>query len=393
MNSEKCVKSVAFLMTSDAEKAPLLYAVEEGKTRLSVTKMVMSNVEKNLKGESYFDVRVALDGELCLKEEEQPRNTPKSLAVRYQDELRQKVLNYCKTKLASRDAVIDNEWYLKARLKKPLAPGLTERPEDLGKLPEKYYAMIPASDMMLEDGLKQMSVSENGGDGNVDSRLNNSMGYELVKSKRLLDHVVSVVTEQSVKDRMLKMYDSAVEAYLQVAPKNKLLLWYRDEKHDGKMSTEEYKKLQEDQVSVIELIQKGDGFLNDLNKYSKELHEQFYVMVSRTSSSPTTFSHSELAYDFFNDDWYIKHYSTSGFKFYYTLTMVTPGGSKDEEVYVGEKDESDTTNYRSWDYRTEEQVGWVRKWKKLHEDGTMIKKGWKKDLSPCVEPSCEQLKK
>lgn len=70
------------------------------------------------------------------------------------------------------------------------------------------------------------------------------------------------------------------------------------------------------------------------------------------------------------------------YKHYYTIEKHTPNGVTKDNVYVGEKHEKYDFSIKSWNYKKEEEVGYVV-WKQLWNDNEGILRG--KNLNPRIE--------
>ena len=124
-----------------------------------------------------------------------------------------------------------------------------------------------------------------------------------------------------------------------------------------------------------------------IREYFDELHEQHYVMVTGHDKDLTSFRHTKLVeIERIDSDgnkkrsWETEVDHEWGYKFYYILTTVAPGRSTSERVYVGEKE---GIIFNSWNYRRDEQVGFAREWKRLHDDDKNIRTGL---ITPRIEP-------
>jgi hypothetical protein len=254
-----------------------------------------------------------------------------------------------------------------------------DRPADLAILFDEYFALIPKKSSLLDSMLNSM-----------DPKLKNSLGANLAAHQGLLEHILKNA-EGKQADRIKKyaqdLYDTAQSSYMQVMPANDALrfrdvngalTWYRPWLHMQTLSTESIKNIVDKQKTVIQDIERGDRLLVELEKYYAELHDQYFVFVSNHGKTSTTFSHSkeELGYNFFDKKFELqtKYYSTDGYKFNYTLRTQHPIASDDEIISVGEKDEHNTNNYSTWDYAPSEEIGYVRVWKRIHDDNHEIRR-------------------
>jgi hypothetical protein len=242
--------------------------------------------------------------------------------------------------------------------------------------------MIPKASETLSKELATLTL-EAGGDG--DPRLFNSLGAALISHKPALEHIQRFGKTPAIKEKAQQMYSGAFGYYLKVRDENdKLSVWYRSEKNDGKYSLEDYKKLLLEQSFPVDDIQCGDDLLRGLTAYLNELHEQYYVFVSSQTHKHKEFRHTRTHThrdSKGNTHLEFETYYTDGYEYFYILTTVRPGGTTTEEIRVGEID----SLFFDWSYAGDEQVGCVRKWKRLHEDNTMIRNGWMRDLNPAIE--------
>jgi len=386
-NAKQIVKNNEFLMTGPEETAPLYAEIKDSESYIEGLEEALSDAKSDFSTKDYDDVRRALDPKFGLKN--QTRATPAGIIMREKNDLQQKVINYCNEKRNARNAVVDNEWYLKARLKKPMQPGIIEKTGELAEIPPKFFNMIPVLTPDLEAKLREFNPEQG---GEINPPFYNSMGANLVKHKAILEHIIEFGKTEEIKNRAKNMYFTAFDSYRKVMPLNDELVWYRAEKHDGKYSMESYKDLLARQNKPINFIHKGDNALASLDQYYKELHEQYFIYLSSQTKKDTTFTHidTDVTTDSNGNLKTETHLRVEpGYKFYYILTTVTPAGSKNEEIYVGEEEGA----FASWRYKQDEQVGWVRGWKRLHFDNTSILSGWQNALNPKIEklmPECRR---
>jgi hypothetical protein len=385
VHSRNCIKNNKFLMTGPAETAPLVKEVEEVDESLVAVEASLFAIKSSRSIGNIDAVNDSLES----------ASSPIKRAAELSGRLRSKVIGYCNEKRSRRDAAVDNEWFLKARLKKPIDPTLQEKPEDLQDMPTKFFVMIPKStEEFVKNGLASLSPEQSSVMPPLwDGRLFNSLGSNLVTHKLALDHILQFGKTDKIKEKASKMYCGAMDHYIRVREENdRLSVWYKAQLHDGKYSMDDYKKLLSEQEIPLNDIHQGDNLLRALTAYLNELHEQYYVYVSAHRKQSTSFSHlrsrtrtssriNSQGHSETYTETYWETYYTDGYKYFYTLTTVRPGTKTDEEIYVGEKD----STWFEWEYSTEETVGWVRKWKRLHEDNSMIKRGWAKDLTPLIE--------
>lgn len=366
------LKNNFFLMTGPEETDPLDKEIAEVEEAVNGLEAAIASAKSTFSSGKHVEVREALESE----------NSPIRKSISYQDRLRSKVIQYCNGKRNKRDTTVSNEWFLKARLKKPIDGTFQERPEELQNMPPQFFAMIPKATDELLKGLSSLNA-EAGGEG--DPRLFNSLGANLLAHRSELEHIEKFGKTETIKEKAREMYRGAVSHYVKVRDANDALSnWYRAEKNDGKYSVDDYQKLLAEQEAPVNDIHQGDNLLQALSNYLSELHEQCYVYVSEHRKKHTEFrhtrSHTSVDSKGRTHTTYSSYY-TDGYKYYYVLTTVRPGSQTEEEIYVGEID----STWREWDYSQDEEVGWVRKWKLLHEDNTMLKRGWLKDLKPMIE--------
>jgi hypothetical protein len=160
-------------------------------------------------------------------------------------------------------------------------------------------------------------------------------------------------------------------------------MWYRTREHDSKLSKKEYESLKILQQKAISGIHKGDKALAELDALLGELHEQRIVYVSGHEKDMKTFTElsTSLGFDSEGDPTINTEFvDVPGWEFYYVLTTVTPQGTSTQRVYVGEEKGINS----SWSYGTDQAVGWVRSWKRLHYDNSAILSGRKERLNPVL---------
>jgi hypothetical protein len=370
--SNRTITNNTFLMTGPQETAPLFAEIEHASGDLVGIKAEVAKAQKEFDARHYDSVRTQLDNSFGLPKG-QTRITPSAEAQQVEQELKAKVIKYCDDKRNSREAAITNEWFLAARLKTPLPAGTQKRPARLAELPDNFYAMIPVLNPQLEAKLKEFGAE-----------YNNSLGANLANHEWTFYHLVEFGVNDTIKQRAKQFYDAARTVYGTVRPNNDKLTWYRTETHDGKFTLTSYQELLARQNAVITAIHGGDNALQDLDKLFAETHEQYIIMVTDHTRSPTEFSHTRPTVGVDGDgDVTIgtETYYEDGYKFYYTLSTIKPEGQSTESVYVGE---AETSGW--WNYSSDQEVGFVRSWKRLHHDNSDILSGREEVLHPKLEP-------
>jgi hypothetical protein len=371
-DSETEMRNNSFLMTPPEIKA-LQDQKEETSDRRIDFNDSLSNEKKKFVLKKYASIRDDLD-ETRVMEKGAKKPTIINLTKAEQKALTYNIINFCKTKRGLRNTVWDNERFLKARLHKPM-PYQLETIDDIWIVGDKYFKMVTRKSDELDAKLSLLP-----------DILRNSLGENMEAHRPILDHITNYGRRQQVKDHGSVLFEQAVQAYLKVEPENNKLIWYRDRIHDGKWLTKKYSELLSQQNPVVNNIHLGDNKLYDLEKYYKEIHQQWIEYVSDQGKNSKSYSHSrtvvepctkidgdgKASMDICTDT---EYYSTPGYEFYYTLKRITPSGTSTQTVTVGEKDSEDTLSYRSWDYDSDEQVGYLREWKRLHDDNVGIVKG------------------
>ena len=365
--ADDVMSATKFLMTGDDETYPLSYCVSQSREEVyEIEKSVRPIVAMMDSGE-YDEVRRIL---------ESPKS-PIKRAAKQEQELRTKVIDYCHRKKNLRDQVVRNEWLLKARLKKPIDSGFVERPSELSGVPDDLFAMIPKKSKELESGLSGLEPC-----------LNNSLGANLLSHRPILERINRRGKTAAVRTRASALYDGAVVAYKAVQGENDALSdFYRTEQDDGHYSTEDYERLLAAQQVPVGHIQHGDTSLLQLEHYLQELLTQRFVYVSGHSHESRSFRHTRTVMSIDIDGNSVSEeevYHTDGYAYFYTLTTVTPQGKSSKTVEVGEID----SRWREWDYEHNEEIGWVREWKRLYEDNSTIASG--KNLKPMIEVDPEE---
>ncbi len=369
--ADNSLKSNMFLMTGPDEVAPLLSEVTDSSQKLHDLEQRLLSAKVDFRNEKYDKVREQLNDTFNL-EDGKERVTPKSIALAEQKDLETKVIGYCDVKHGLRDSVVNNEWFLKARLKKPYMNGMIERTEDFAEIPDSLFKMVPA----LDDDTKMRLET-------LPKELYNSMGVSLIKHKWTEEHIILTGLTEDIKISAEKLYGGAYSSYKDVMAKNDALLRYRASEHDGKMSVKEYEALKAAQSEVLVLVRRGDDSLSVLDDFLKELHEQYYIYVSDHTKDSKTFHHTRMVpYTDSEGNFKMKteHYTTEGYEFFYVLSTVNPQGKKDETLSVGEID-----GWSDWNYAPNEAVGFVRKWKRLHDSNDNILSGDINGLKPNIE--------
>ena len=363
-DSTNCMSTNSFLMPNKSETDPMHAEIADSQKHLKLVVAQIPKANSLFAAKKYDEVRKLLDSEFGL-EEGKTRQTPIGIATRETNELKARTLNPCIKRRAMRDEAISNEWFLKARLKKPYTTRSPERSGDIAELPGNYFQLIPFANSTLDAKLKQLSPV-----------LYNSMGTNLIKHQPVLNHVMQYARSNHVRNKAQLFYDEALRAYSQVRTRNDQLTWYRTKKHDGKLSAQENETLVTKQRRVIGFIKEGDKALENLVNYVKELHTQHLVIVTEHDRDLKKFKHTreverkDSQGKTYTED---EDYYTRGWEFFYVLTNMTPKGTTSERIRVGEKDGI----LSSWNYASDEEVGYVRAWKQLHRDNSQIRKGMK----------------
>ena len=396
--AERFLKNNKFLMTGEEEIRPYEIEITHAGENLSLVENTLDAAKKDLAGERYDSVRKVLDEKF---DSEQNIETPRLIASKEIDLLNQKVIAPINKRRTLRDSAVSNEWYLKARLKSPIRKDV-EKEDELGKIPQEFYEMIPVKSDIFDAEIRKFNPEA--GFGNIDKRIYNSLGSMLIKGKHDLDHILKFSKSERAKTEAEKMFSNAFGSYIVVREMNDKLIWYRDREHDGKFSLNDHQTLVEGQNKAIDKIHYGDNSISDIKNLLDELHQQKYIFVTDQNKRSTSFLHTRLktrsvtrtdskGNTHFDTETYPELYHTDGYKFYYTLQTVTPQGSTDEEVYVGEKDSEYNFFYSTWDYnQPQESVGFVREWKRLHHLKSEKVSGWVKEIRPKIEPMSESCK-
>ncbi len=344
-SAQECAQHNAFL--TPAEREGVQQEIGHAKEKLPSIRWQLGTLRGVFDTKEYQRVRDGLDPSFQAVE---AKTTPLSEAQQENAHLVQQ-LGLCKDKQDLRNAVLSNELFLKARLKKPEAIGL-ELSEDLALLGENLRKYVPPLTLELQQALSQL-----------DSNLYNSLGANLIQHQAPLNHALQFGRTPAVQQTAQGFYDTALGAYVQVKPVNdKLPVWYRPSK-DGTFDKGQYEGLLAQQKPVVELIRRGDNQLQSLNRYLEELHEQHWIYVADHTEHGT----SKLSYSLNKN----KLVTIDGYRFGYVLRTETPTGHHDEEITVGTRYEDEFgCGFLgcSWSYGSDEEVGYVREWKRLHYD-------------------------
>ncbi|MGV8152242.1 MAG: hypothetical protein ACP5OG_04105 [Candidatus Nanoarchaeia archaeon] len=389
--SEFKIKEDSFVLTPE-EKANIDKEMWDSKDKLKIINYGIENNLQIFNSKNYQKVILNLN-EKARKKNNILEPTIIQTANSEKKDLDEKVIGFCDDKRGTRDSILRNELYLKARLKKPV--GGLENPE-LAYIGEEFSKYVPNHSQKLEEKLKEFP-----------SELNNSMGVALIRHKPLKEHIVEYGQTENVKKRAEEFFENAKTSYISGKNKNDSLTWYVAKEHDGKMNMQESKDLCNEQNTAINLIHAGDNSLNNLSNYFDEIHEQYYLLVTNNISKKKKFSHTKVVLKTetsIDSDGNLhtetvpdlEYYTTDGMQFYYILTKVTPNGSQSYEYYSGEKDSEDywLDDWKSWDYKKNEKPGYLREWKRLHFDnsGNIYEKdiGTVNPHNLPLEKSCEK---
>ncbi|MBW3016864.1 hypothetical protein KY316_00695 [Candidatus Woesearchaeota archaeon] len=362
--AKKKVEDTKTLFLDNEEAMNVTIEIEDSEAKLAGIEALAAQAKNDFANGCYRKVRQDI---------EYTEQNPSAIARAEDEDLMSKVIKFCSTLKATRNENIINEWYLKARLKKPIEGA--EKPEELKDLPDNYLRLIPRKTNSLDAKLKEL-----------DSKLYNSLGANIVRHRPVLEHIIKYGKNPKANERAQKIFDDAQKLYLQVMPRNDKLIWFRAEKHDGRV---DYFKLQKEQHEVIELIKLGDGCLSWLDRYMAELHLQYFEMVSRHHKEEISFLDSETYVGFDADGdltTKTRTVSTPGYKFFYILTTVTPKGKTEKKIEVGQLRGLSS----EWEYKPEEQVGFVTQWKRLHYDNSQKLRG---KMQPKIEQVPVQCRK
>ena len=351
--AELLVNNNSFLFADKREEETLRRTIEEAKSSSYGISNSLSGNFRLLNTGDYSFVRSNLDSSFGLPKG-QTREAPLAI-IQYNADNIENVVSLCNNLRKSRDSVIANEFYLKARLRKPLASALGESPEDLSGMPLKYLSLIPTLSPFLKSGLENLPLE-----------LNNSLGANLIKHLPALDHILERGKNQRVKEKAQNFYDDAMHSYKKVKTLNDALVWYVSKKHDGTFSQPDYNTLAEKQTQAIDIMHSGDNSLKELDSFNSLLHEQkIEEVISHTSKKGKH-------YNFFDDKW-VNHTD-----YYYTVQTSTPNNSSSKSIYAGRT--KGLWSLLGWSYRSNEEIGWIIEYKPLHDDKTYS--GWKTQLKP-----------
>lgn len=283
------------------------------------------------------------------------------------------VINFCEQKAELRNAVVQNELYLKARLKKPydFTTG-AELPEELAMIPKGFLSHVPQAS---EEFAKQLEILELG------PEYNNSMGAALVAHRSLLSHIVGAAMRKEIKARACTLFDEARTSYGKVRARNdELPKWYRPS-DDGTFTPVMYADLKQKQDEVVALIAQGDARLKKLDEYYAFLHQQECVYVWGHAYRRKQFSHTGLRSTIDADgnvgvETY--EYWTDGREFFCVVRTATVNGMTESMVRVGEIDDP----VALWAWSPEQAIGYVQHWKPLHDD--LVYTGKLENLKPQI---------
>lgn len=377
---EKYLQTNEFLLSKD-EKETL-------ERDLSNSKKIVSDLDGGLinandlfyKGQ-YDNARIILDNN---SRESQKKEGLLELINKVDNNII-KVRENIDIKLKIRNNNIDLEWYLKARLKRPIIEG-TEPPEDFTTLPITYQKFVPIIDTQIDKNLKELP-----------KELYNSLGMEILSNREELQEILTNCKVQRIKDKSQNIINKAQESYTQVMPINDTLLWYRTERDDGKLTLEQHKDLLKKQNEAVRFIRQGESALAEFDNYKFELQDQWYEYVSQYNKSSALFNHQtielqpQMRMDSDGDLHiemvaYPSNQITKGMRFSYALRKITPEGVFDTFVDVGEKDSFNDAIWERWDYKQNETIRYITGWKKPYEDKQMIQRGGLiKELRPSIQ--------
>jgi hypothetical protein len=139
--ARKKTNACGFVMKGRAETAPFLAEIDDSSAHLKGIDSKMKQANADFNAGRYNSVRLSLDAVFGLDDGKR-RQTPSGVARREQADLWQKVIKALDKRIALRGNVIENEWFLKARLKKPYEPGIVEKGDELALLPDKYLRTV-----------------------------------------------------------------------------------------------------------------------------------------------------------------------------------------------------------------------------------------------------------
>ncbi len=372
VTAKRTVANNDFILIEE-EKARYAGEIESLQGECSKLEGILAQNQAIFKSEGYDTVRANLQNLSALPETKQ-----KAVQLKAR----------CESKRTDRDHAISQEGYIMARLASPLKQEMVEKKEKHLLLSEQQYAMIPILTPDLEKQLAELG----------EPSLKNSMGANLAKYKPLLIHIQRDGKTEKIRNYAKEIFENAKNNYansktlnesLKSDSQNKWITWYRAKRDDGTFSEKDYMNLLSAQKKVIDLINTGDNGVNHLKNYNTEIDAQYYIYVKAHEEYAKSFSHTRMVTrTSFDSKGHLhtslvpEHYTTHGFKYYCILETVTPTGSRTESVYLGERD---STN-KYWDYRHNEQVGFLRVWKRLHySDEDKIIGGTISEVKPFIE--------
>lgn len=371
------VEADSYLLMEGEETDRPYGEIRDSEAKLEKFRNDLAQNEKTFAEGKYNEVRSNLDATFGL---DSGRRVTLVDGVAQEIKDLQGAVDFCEGKKNLRNEVWGNELTLIARLKSPYyLDKIPAGDERMSILPKELLAFIPVLNPELESKFQQLQPG-----------IRNSLGFNLINHQQTLEHILNVGLNNRVKENSRRFFDNAKNAYIQVRPLNDQLLWYRPKANDGKLAIETYGVLLGKQRRAIELIKEGDDSLAGLDRYNGELHEQYYSFVSGHDRSRTTFSHTSfepVVHTTIDSDGDIgletrlemKTTYSDGWKYYFNVTTVSPKSQRTDQIYVGEID-----GESPWNYNSDEQVGWVRQWKKLHDDNQGIVCGWKNQLNPAL---------
>ncbi|MBP7708686.1 hypothetical protein KA107_03295 [Candidatus Pacearchaeota archaeon] len=370
--SETTLENNSYLMKGDEEITPLVREIQDSKSKIDGLNLALERAKANFAGENYKAVRDSLGKKSKIVN----YVSPIIIAQTETGELEQRVIEYCREKKSTRDAIIDNELKIKATLMK--AQGL-EANEDLAMLPEKYKSIVPVLTPELEDGL-----------GKLPAALNNSMGKKYLANEEKYSHIMERAITQSARRKAEGFYAAALNFFQRVKPQNDSTLWYRAEKDDGHLTLEEQRKLLAQQEGVIGLIHSGDNSLTDLSKLHETLHRPYVVYISENRTVGKSFKHFKTTKKKDGSS-HTSTYKTQGYEYYYVLNRIDLDGETSSVIKAGEEDSHMSWPLgefiKGWDFPQEQRKGFVREYRPLHSD--TVSSGWMGNLNPKIE-SCNE---
>jgi len=378
--TQKVYERSLYLLT-DEERTSQISEIEQSRDIAGNLRAEMKERQEEFERGNYNRVREKLDSGFSGN----GKDTLIDITAREINDMT-KVIKFCEGKKSIRNEVWNNELFLVARLKSPYYhEKMLEKDERLSLLPKELFDLVPVLNAEFESQLRELSPS-----------LFNSMGANLLKHKPKLEHMILNGRTKRVKDAAQNMYDEAIRAYLPVGEMNGVLVWYRPGKHDGKVNVKGYSEILEGQRRTIAEIKKGDESLSKLDSYYDELHKQRFSYVSGHKSVGTQFAHTgirtvpRLGIDADGDlelrmETETYTYYNPGYKYFFSVSSVSPHGESCEDVYVGEREGN-----KNWDYPRNQQAGYVIEWKRLHDDNQgIVRSGLYSELKPRIEKEQE----